>query len=1043
MNFIQNKYQIFRSLMAGIFIIVLFSSMLFAQFGKNKVRYNDYDWSYIQTQHFDIYFHDNGEELAHFAAPVVEQAVDEISKVLNWRMRKRIAVIVYNSHTDFQQTNVTLEYLYEGILGFTEMLKNRTVVAFDGSNNDFWHLMRHELVHVVVNDMIYGGNIQSIISGRVRLQIPLWMNEGLAEFISMGWDTNADMILRDIATNNDIPNVQELDYYLAYKGGQSIYRFISERYGDQKIGEIWANMKGRSSAEKGIEKSIGMNMKELTEAWHKWVRKEYWPDIANRDELDDFATRITDHKKLKNYFNTGPAINPSGTKIAMMSDRKGYADIFLVNVIDGKVLDKLVSGQRTPDLEELKWLNPRLSWSPAGDKIVLAVKSGAKDALIIVDVESKKREQLIFDEFDELFTATWSPDGKSIAFIGLNGDRTDLYRYSFEDKQLSRLTNDWASDFEPNWSPDSKKIIFASQRNINTKEFPQDDLTNWATSPYNQTDLFIYDIETGNIRQVTNTHWNENYPTWANTENKIFYTSDAGGVSNLYILDLDSGEQVAITNVLTGIFQPSISKDDSRLVFAGYADYGWDIFTLSNPLALFDDPKTIKPTVFAQSLEEIWENPAENVRFDYPGPEDVQQSYTHQVNSETSYTNYIFAPSYQFNTSPEPDSSIAEFDSMSYKDEEGNFIVNPYKTKFSLDLIDSQAGYSTFWGFQGTTVFAFSDVLGDHRLTFGTEMYIDLENSDYYLSYQYLANRTNYTITGFHAANFWYYGYYYLYRFRNYGLDISMSHPFTRFSRFELAGTSYNVEKKLIDIYTGELVIDPVKIQTLLPRMAFVFDNTLWSYFYPIDGWRWRIDAMASPKYNKASLEFQTVQADIRRYFKLNREYSFALRLSGGFSEGKNAQRFFLGGEMNWINQKYRRDHNFQDVEDIYFSEFVTPLRGARYYEREGTRYFLANLEFRYPFIKYLALGWPLPLTIGGLQGITFFDLGAAWDRNDLHPFGKDTYYQTYMDDLVSGFGVGTRIFLGYFLLKIDCAWRYDIRTVYKPQWYFSLGLDF
>jgi hypothetical protein len=47
------------------------------------------------------------------------------------------------------------------------------------------------------------------------------------------------------------------------------------------------------------------------------------------------------------------------------------------------------------------------------------------------------------------------------------------------------------------------------------------------------------------------------------------------------------------------------------------------------------------------------------------------------------------------------------------------------------------------------------------------------------------------------------------------------------------------------------------------------------------------------------------------------------------------------------------------------------------------------------------------------------------------------------MDDLVSGFGVGTRIFLGYFMLKIDCAWRYDMIKVAKPQWYFSLGLDF
>jgi len=210
-----------------------------------------------------------------------------------------------------------------------------------------------------------------------------------------------------------------------------------------------------------------------------------------------------------------------------------------------------------------------------------------------------------------------------------------------------------------------------------------------------------------------------------------------------------------------------------------------------------------------------------------------------------------------------------------------------------------------------------------------------------------------------------------------------------------------------------------------------------------VDGWRARIDFTMSPRYSGNDFEFQTIKFDFRRYFKLNREYSFALRLSAGLSEGKNAQRFFLGGESNWINQKYKRRHNFGNVEDIYFSDFITPLRGTRYYEREGNRYFISNFEFRYPFIKYLALGWPLPMTMGGIQGITFFDMGAAWDQGKFHPFGYNKYTGTYMDDLVSGFGVGTRLFLGYFLLKIDVAWRWDFVSVAKPQWYFSLGLDF
>jgi len=104
----------------------------------------------------------------------------------------------------------------------------------------------------------------------------------------------------------------------------------------------------------------------------------------------------------------------------------------------------------------------------------------------------------------------------------------------------------------------------------------------------------------------------------------------------------------------------------------------------------------------------------------------------------------------------------------------GKYPVIPYKTKFTLDVVYGQAGYSNLWGLQGTTAFDFSDILGNHRISFGTEMYIDLENSDYYLSYMYLAKRTNWALTGFHTANIWYYSYLELYRLRNYGVDFSV-----------------------------------------------------------------------------------------------------------------------------------------------------------------------------------------------------------------------------------------------------------------------------
>ena len=54
---------------------------------------------------------------------------------------------------------------------------------------------------------------------------------------------------------------------------------------------------------------------------------------------------------------------------------------------------------------------------------------------------------------------------------------------------------------------------------------------------------------------------------------------------------------------------------------------------------------------------------------------------------------------------------------------------------------------------KGMTQFAFSDVLGDHQISLGTELVISLDKSDYYFTYGYLKNRADYYFSIFHQAD--------------------------------------------------------------------------------------------------------------------------------------------------------------------------------------------------------------------------------------------------------------------------------------------------
>lgn len=1022
-----------------IFILFLIAEGLFAQsFGQNKVQYKEFDWSLISSPNFDVYYYGEDTQLAEFTAEVSEEAHEQISKHLRWTLKKRVSIIVYYSHNDFQQTNVIWQYMREGIGGVTELFKNRVVLPFEGDYEQFRHVIHHELVHAILNDMIYDGNIQSIITGRVKLRIPLWANEGLAEYLSMNWDTKADMTLRDLSINERMPTVKELESYMAYKGGQSIWRFIAEKYGREKIGEIITAMKMTQNAEKGIERALGMDYEDLTKQWHKYLKKEYWPDVIGRDEIEDIAKRLTDHKKEKNYYNISPAVSPDGSKIAVLSDRSGYFDIYVLDAIDGKEIRRLVKGNRSVDFEELKLLQPGISWSPDSKRIVIAAKAGKSDALYLINVKTRKKEKFTFN-LDGIFTAAWSPDGNQLAFIGTKDGASDVYVYNIDEEKLTALTSDIYSDSEPSWNNDGSVLVFVSDRNGDIAGLQPPEVI--IEHDFSQKDIYAIDLSSGNISRITDTDHNEDYPIWSHTEkNTLFYVSDDGGVWNIYRYKPDS-DPVALTNILTGAFQLSLTENDDYLVFAGYADMGWDVYSMSHPLE--KDAMEVPPTRYIMNQDNVSEDLIDLRRH-------KRSQWSTGRSTGRDYQGWIFAREYDhFNQPMEtPEDASADFvkDTTDLTDE--GYVSKAYKTRFTLDLVNGYASFNNVFGAQGMTMFAFSDILGDHQIYFGTEMVIDLKRSDYFFSYAYLTRPTDYYFSISHIANEYFLGYDmngYQHRglLRNFSLMSYLSHPFSRFMRVE-GGLSYHYfsfsEWQEVNYYEFEEVSNE-DFSVVLPVTSWVYDNTVYGYTGPIDGFRQNTTLVVSPGWGSKKMDFKTLKMDFRKYYKIGRYSSLAGRLTLGTSRGANKQKFYLGGLQNWIygtgetdgvkdNSHFRNDllDGENDLEDVFFSEFVVPVRGRRYMEQVGSNVALANFEFRFPFL--LALGVPEKFMISNLGSHLFFDIGTAWDKG------------SEFEESIAGFGWGMKINMGYFLLRIDSAWDINESGYSKPQYYFSLGTD-
>ncbi len=500
----------------------------------------------------------------------------------------------------------------------------------------------------------------------------------------------------------------------------------------------------------------------------------------------------------------------------------------------------------------------------------------------------------------------------------------------------------------------------------------------------------------------------------------------------------------------------SISSDGSKLAFSSMNGAGFNVYLMRSPFERRLSVDELEPTEFIKGRLNLPREQKPTLVTQAPAESDtvaVRQNViilADTVGTDERYRSagnvdlksFIFSEETLRDTL-RPPLPLAERKPVHNRDEEGNFIPRAYKLNFSPDLIYGTAAYSTFYGVEGTTLMAFSDMLGDHQIIFQTNLLLDLKNSDYGLSYFYLPHRIDYGFQGYHSARFLFlsniFGNATLYRFRQWALGVALSYPIDRFQRIDASALWLNLSRENLD----DPFDPPQRRSFILPVLSYVHDNSLWQggWFGPNNGSRFNFTFYGSAKFNDRSLDLQTFTADYRDYSRLAQELVFVFRATAGLSNGVDRQNFFVGGTEGWINRQFDGSvFPIFNVEDYAFLTPVMPLRGYNYNAQNGTRFGLINLELRFPLVRYLILA-TLPLGFQNILGAGFLDIGSAWSNTrtwrafDTTPSGT-----TKTRDLLIGTGVGTRMVLLGLPLRIDVAWRFDWRGFSSPVYYFSLG---
>jgi Tol biopolymer transport system component len=943
-------------------------------FGRNKVNFDHFDFRILPTQHYNLYFYPSESLATADAARMAERWYTRHNALLKQTFDKN-PLIIYADPPDFQQSNVIEGFIGQGTGGVTEGARDRVIMPLTGAYAESDHVLGHELVHVFQYHMA-----QAMPGGLANVErIPLWLIEGMAEYLSLGRnDPNTAMWLRDAVRRKDMPTIKQLTNdprYFPYRYGQALWAYIGGEWGDDAVYRVYraALVQGWEPALKSV---LGLNADGLSAAWHASIRQQYGPIIADRTPADQVGKPvvIASHEGDQ---NVSPTVSPDGKYVAFFSSRSLFGmDLYIAEVATGKVIKQVTSVTRDAHFDALSFISSAGSWSPDARKLAVVVYANGDNEINIVDVDSRNIEQRIKPAgIGAMADPAWSPDGRSIAFSGMKGGISDLYIHDLTTHTTQQLTNDREAQLQPAWSPDGKTIVFV------TDAGPE---TNFEQLSHGPMRLALMDMSTRQVRLLSRfgngKHIN---PQFSPDGASLYFVSDQDGVSDIYRTTLNSGETARLTHIATGVsgitsLSPtlSVARKTGDMLFSVFDKQGFAIRALPpqesagtqataiggiGRAGLLPPDTAYLKSIVAQSLNDAVTG--------LPAPYRVgSQGYSSGLSLD-----YVGGPQIGVAFGGGFGTGLAGGVALGFSDMLGNQLVNTViQAQGDVKDIGGQALYLN----------------RSRRWTWGLETY-HIPLAGVFAGYSAIPINVNgQTVQGTAYTQI-------LQRVFYDNAQVIAQYPFSTTRRLEFSAgfqrVSFNTQVDSL-IAVGNTVVAQTRntipsepgLNFAAGSAAFVGDYSFSGFTSPVAGGRYRFEV--SPYVG--SLNYETLLADYRHYFFM-RPFTLAVRGIHFGRYGSSAEDPRLG--PMFVGQPYLirgYDPNSFDVSECSAQPGAND-NCPQFTRLSGSRLGVANMEFRIPLFgteQFGLLNFPfLPTEIA-----PFVDAGVAWNQNQSASFRFD-----------------------------------------------------
>ena len=985
-------------------------------FGQNKVQWERFDFKVLRTEHFDIYYYDQEADVVNDVGRMAERWYARLSKVFNHSFTRK-PIVLYANSADFHQTTTTGGLIGEGTGGFTDEFMNRVVLPLTGDYAENDHVLGHEIVHVFQYDIAAAASTsQGSQRRRFNLeQLPLWLVEGMAEYFSKGRiDPLTSMWIRDATIANRLPDLKELTRnprYFPYRYGQAVLAYIGGRFGDEAVVRYFLAA-GTVGIDAAFDRAIGISSKQLFEDWQESARELYNPVIQTRT---NYPTPLIGRKAIAGKkrerqtteLNVGPALSPDGRYVAYLSARDLFSiDIFLSDAKTGKVIRRLVSSDRDAHFEALRFIDSAGAWSPDSTRLAFITFARGDNFIGIVDVNGGKEQSIRVPGVSAISNVAWSPDGHTLAIAGQTTGVTDLFLFDLNTKDVRRLTNDKFADLQPAFSPDGRTIAFVTDRAA---------ASGLEQLSYSDMGISTIDVESGVIRNLPLFPFTKHINPQYGPDGNLYFIANPEGIPDIYRYRFSNGTIERVTYVQTGVagitdLSPamSVALKTGDIAFSIYEDDNYNLYSI---------PRDVIPTQVAVVTPP----------------------------TSSAIARAALLPPYR--------ATGSEITAYLQHPEQGllpsttTFEHRPYANDLHLAYLGpptvgvSAGPYGN--GIGGSVSAYFTDILGQHNVGFTfqgtgqpTGSFADqLGGELFYLNQK---SRLNWGTDLVHVPSVYsYYGYsqdpttgnqqYTEVRQIETITEISelAQYPFSATRRIEGAGGYQRYAyKQEAETWTYDPFGNPIDRQVeRLPggltlnlwtaSMAFVGDNSAFGFISPVRGTRYRYELETL----NGDLKFNTALADWRKYFYA-RPVTFAIR---GFMYGRYGR-----DEMNPnISPLYLGQGSLGRGYDAYG---VNPgeckpdpgQSNCPVFDRLiGSRIGEASAEVRAPLLGVPGYGL-MTTSFLPTEIFAFTDVAAAWTSKDKVTWKWATNTNERVP--VASVGVGLRILLSYIPIEIYAA---------------------